>query len=349
MNLLPEVCSGSSSRSRTSSAAAAVRTVAFGPSPADGPPIFSLSSRRTSPKFHPVVTQALWSSAACTAAQSRSTCPFSSAIGVVGSSPHSSARCARTAAAITSRAPDSTAARISRVSVRRAVSSSATDLATSVAAAAPLRRSRNGMRSWFAARASGDSSMTSSSPIERVPQPPAPFRNVVWLYDSRALSFVITDGDVDAGARGGCAEAMQGGRRHVQPGRVAGAQRGAGVPRHRRGCRAKGRRDLRAIARGETHSDRRRLPRRRRGVGHRRRIRGPAPRRRPGDHQLYPQLVGHRAQDEGRRTRTDAHHESRTMGDGTHERGGGHGVVRQASARAVRGPVRVRVRAAREG
>ena len=46
------------------------------------------------------------------------------------------------------------------------------------------------------------------------------------------------------------------------------------------------------------------------------------------------------------RTLTDA---SRPMGDGTHERGGGHGVVRQASARAVRGPVRVRVRAAREG
>jgi len=205
LNLLPEVCSGSSSRSRTSSAAAAVRTVAFGPSPADGPPIFSLSSRRTSPMFHPVVTQALWSSAACTAAQSRSTCPFSSAIGVVGSSPHSSARCARTAAAITSRAPDSTAARISRVSVRRSASSSATDLATSVAAAAPLRRSRNGMRSWFAARASGDSSMTSSSPIACATAPRAlqKCRLVV-----RLARFIITDGDVDAGARGGCAEAM---------------------------------------------------------------------------------------------------------------------------------------------
>ena len=52
------------------------------------------------PELHPAhVAQALWSSAACTAAQSLSTCPLSSATGVLGSSPDSSARCALTAAA----------------------------------------------------------------------------------------------------------------------------------------------------------------------------------------------------------------------------------------------------------
>ena len=137
------------------------------------------------PELHPAhVAQALWSSAACTAAQSLSTCPLSSATGVLGSSPDSSARCALTAAANTSLAELSTARKISSCSERRAGSSSATFLATSVAAVESLRRSRKGIRSWFAARVSGDSSAcTSPSPIG-APRCPAP-RGAAFIRRAR--------------------------------------------------------------------------------------------------------------------------------------------------------------------